>query len=69
MQFAGYTNIEKKNAEGEWVPSYDPTTDLTGPGSYMPMQCFTGVPNKYKSPVIALIKQGTQLETDLYSQI
>ena len=36
MQFAGYTNIERKNAEGEWVPSYDPKTDLTGAGSLMP---------------------------------
>ena len=66
MQFAGYTNIEKENPDGEWVPSYDPLTDFNGPGSLMPTQCFSGDPNKYASPVIALVKQGTELESDLY---
>ena len=35
----------------------------------MPTQCFAGVSNKSTSSVIAMVKQGTELETDLYSHL
>lgn len=68
MQFADYTNIEKKTGRkimvngtvtDEKVPSYDVASDQTGPGFWIPMQCDTNVTYKYKSPLIALVKRGT----------
>ena len=78
MQFSRYTNIEKKTGRkitvngtlvDEREPSYDASTDETSPGNWIPMQCATNVTFKHASPVIGLIKQGTQLEKDLWQQI
>ena len=40
------------------VPSYAPGTDLTGPGSWLPQQCYSSVDYKYVSSVIGIIKNG-----------
>jgi len=66
MKFAAYTNIERRTGRkirvngkkvSEKEKGYDPATDLTGPASYIPMQCFSNVTYKYASPLFGLIKQ------------
>ena len=78
MQFARYTNMEKKtgrrirvNGEviDETVPSYDPSTDLTSPANWIPMECMSNVTYKHDAQLVAMIKKGTQLEKDLWQQI
>jgi len=78
MVFNNYTNIERKtnfttlaNGTKVWtkVPSYSPPIDLTGPGNWIPMQCYSNVTYKYASPLIALVEHGTTLEKDLMNQI
>lgn len=68
MQFARYTNIEKKTGRkivvdgeiiDEKVRSYDPGTDMTSPAAWVPMQCMTNVTHKYQSKLIAKVNRGT----------
>ena len=65
-----YTNTEREtgkdeNGEPIMVRSYQPSVDLTGPGSWLPTQCYSSVDYKYASTVIAYIKNGNKLEQDL----
>ena len=59
-----YTNtkriVERIEDTGEpiKVDSYQPSLDLTGPASWLPMQCYASVDWKYNSTVIAIIKNG-----------
>ena len=78
MQFARYTNLDKKTGRqilvngtvvDETVRSYDPSMDPLGPSNWMSFQCYTNVTYKYKSPLIATVKHGTQLEHDLLTQV
>lgn len=68
MQFARYTNLDKKTGRqivvngttvDEMVRSYDPSMDTTGPSQWIPFQCYTNVTYKYKSSLIATVKHGT----------
>ena len=74
FQFANYTNGNRKvgvdeNGTNIFVRSYTPSSDVTGPGNWLPTQCYSSVDYKYNSTVIAYIKNGNQIEEDLLLQI
>ena len=63
MNFADYANTERaidKDENGNSIKkkSYSPSLDTYGPGSWLPMQCYSSVDYKYASTAIGIIKNG-----------
>ena len=63
MHFADDANTERaidKDENGNSIKkkSYSPCLYTYGPGSWLPMQCYSSVDYKYASTAIGIIKNG-----------
>ena len=78
MKFSRYTNTDRGDGTFSIDPEtkkkvenkeryYSPALDTLGPANWIPLQCYSSVDFKYTSSVIGIIKNGNQLEEDLWT--